>query len=121
MSITRIKKLTPEFVEYIPAELELGVLYISMKYAVAVHLCACGCREKVVTPLSRSDWKLLFDGESVTLKPSIGNFEFQCKSHYFITENRIDWCPSVQCSYIEPRKKKNHRWKKWLDKLRSLF
>ena len=48
----KIDKLRPEFVEYIPTVLEEGILYISMKYATAVHLCACGCRQKVVTPIS---------------------------------------------------------------------
>ena len=92
------KSLIPEFVEYIPTDLKPGVLYISMKYATAVHLCACGCGEKVVTPISRSDWKLLFDGETITLRPSIGNFEYKCRSHYFITENRIEWCKDM-CNY----------------------
>ena len=121
MSSIKVSSLVPKFVEYIPTDLEPGVLYISMKYATAIHLCACGCGEKVVTPLSRSDWKLLFDGESITLRPSIGNFEFQCKSHYFITENRIDWCPSVQLDYTKPHKKKKRKWKKLFKKLRSLL
>lgn len=121
MSNTKINSLVPKFVEYIPADLEPGVLYISMKYATTVHLCACGCGEKVVTPLSRSYWKLLFDGESITLRPSIGNFEFQCKSHYFVTENRIDWCRTIKNDNINPRKKNNRKWKKKFRKLRSLF
>lgn len=121
MSSIKISSLVPKYVEYIPTDLEPGVLYISMKYATAVHLCACGCGEKVVTPLSRSDWKLLFDGESITLRPSIGNFEFQCKSHYFVTENRIDWCPNVYHDNTKSHKKKNHKWKKWFKKLRTHF
>ena len=32
-----------------------------------------------------------YDGQSVTLRPSIGNFNINCKSHYFITESRVDW------------------------------
>lgn len=114
------KSLIPEFVEYIPTDLKPGVLYISMKYATAVHLCACGCGEKVVTPISRSDWKLLFDGETITLRPSIGNFEYKCRSHYFITENRIEWCKDMQ-NHVKPRKKEKWKWRMLLNKIRTLF
>lgn len=114
------KSLIPEFVEYIPTDLKPGVLYISMKYATAVHLCACGCGEKVVTPISRSDWKLLFDGETITLRPSIGNFEYKCRSHYFITENRIEWCKDMP-NHVKPRKKKKWKWRMLLNKIRTLF
>ena len=51
-----------EFIEFIPSELEEGVLYVSVQYATAVHKCACGCNNKVVTPISPVDWQLLFDG-----------------------------------------------------------
>ena len=30
-----------------------------------------------------------YDGETVSLSPSIGNFQFPCKSHYWIRENRV--------------------------------
>ena len=80
-----------EFVEYIPPELDEGVVYVSILYATAVHLCVCGCRNKVVTPISPAEWQLLFDGESVSLTPSIGNWEFPCHSHYWIWHNRIRW------------------------------
>lgn len=114
------KSLIPEFVEYIPTDLKPGVLYISMKYATAVHLCACGCGEKVVTPISRSDWKLLFDGETITLRPSIGNFEYKCRSHYFITENKIEWCKDMP-NHVKPRKKKKWKWRMLFNKIRTLF
>jgi hypothetical protein len=34
---------------------------------------------------------LFFDGETVSLSPSIGNFEFSCQSHYFIRKNLVVW------------------------------
>lgn len=83
--------ISPEFVEFAPPELNDGVLYISMTYATAVHLCACGCGNKVVTPISRAEWQLFYDGESVSLWPSIGNWEFPCRSHYWIRRNKITW------------------------------
>ena len=80
-----------EFVEFIPSELKEGVLYVSVQYATAVHKCACGCGNKVVTPISPADWQLLFDGDSVSLMPSIGNWEFPCRSHYWIKSDKVRW------------------------------
>jgi len=80
-----------EFVEYVPSELAEGVLYVSIPYAIAVHRCACGCGNKVVTPITPVDWQLLFDGDSVSLTPSIGNWGFPCRSHYWIKSNVIRW------------------------------
>lgn len=77
-------RLTHEFVDFIPDRPESGVLYVSIRYATAVHLCACGCGHKAVTPLTPKDWKLTFDGESISLHPSVGNWGFRCRSHYWI-------------------------------------
>lgn len=81
----------PQFVESIPEVLEPGVLYVSMSLASVIHLCACGCGQEVITPLSPTDWKLCFDGENVTLDPSIGNWSFPCRSHYWIRGGKIRW------------------------------
>lgn len=89
--MTRIAEFTPEFVESVPSPPKEGVLYVSIEYGTAIHLCACGCGEKVVTPFSRTDWKMTFDGESVSLNPSIGNWGFKCRSHYWIRENKVEW------------------------------
>jgi Family of unknown function (DUF6527) len=78
-----------EFVEYLPEELDEGVLYVSISYATAAHLCACGCGQEIVTPLSPTDWRLIFDGATVSLKPSIGNWSYECQSHYWIERDRI--------------------------------
>lgn len=87
----RLDRIEPEFVEFIPPELAEGKLYVSMIYATTVHLCACGCRNKVVLPLSPAEWRMFFDGEAVSLTPSVGNWEFPCRSHYVITGNAIRW------------------------------
>ena len=108
----KIKQLTPIFVEYIPLELEEGIIYISMKYATASHLCACGCKQKVVTPISPNSWSLLYDGESITLSPSIGNYEQECNSHYFIHKNQIVWCSNQTHHQIQSVKKKKKGKKK---------
>jgi hypothetical protein len=82
-----------EFVEYIPSELKEGTIYVSTPFATAVHKCCCGCGNEVVTPLSPTDWKLVFDGVSISLDPSIGNWGFDCRSHYWISRNRAIWMP----------------------------
>lgn len=81
--------LEHRFVHYIPEQLEPGVIYISMDYATAAHSCCCGCREQVITPFTPTDWKLTFDGETISLRPSIGNWNFPCRSHYIIRNSRI--------------------------------
>lgn len=84
-----MKILQHKFVEFIPQTIEDGVLYISIDYCTAIHKCVCGCGNEVVTPLSPTDWQLAFNGKTITLYPSIGNWSFDCKSHYWIRDNRI--------------------------------
>jgi hypothetical protein len=64
---------------------------VSIPYATVAHKCCCGCGTEVVTPLSSTDWKLIFDGETISLDPSIGNWSFACKSHYWIRRNKVKW------------------------------
>lgn len=89
--MTREIILTHEFVEYIPDHLKDGVVYVSIAFATAAHKCCCGCGKEVITPLSPTDWKLIFDGKSVSLDPSIGNWGYACKSHYWIKNDRVKW------------------------------
>jgi len=91
----KLQAIRPSFVEFIPKDLEDGVLYISERYKVAVHKCASGCGEKVVTPLSPADWQVRRHDDLVSLYPSIGNWNFACRSHYWIRENRIVWAASM--------------------------
>jgi hypothetical protein len=87
----RIARLKHEFVRSIPEKLINGVLYVSVDYGTAAHNCCCGCGREVITPLSPTDWKLIYDGVSISLHPSIGNWSFDCRSHYWIEHNRIKW------------------------------
>ena len=93
--------LKHEFVEFIPEDLEQGTLYISIRYKTGTHLCCCGCGNIVVTPISPTDWKLTFDGKTVSLHPSIGNWSFPCQSHYWIRNNRVEWAPKWSREQIE--------------------
>ena len=80
-----------KFIEFVPTELENDVLYISIDYCTAIHKCCCGCGKEVVTPISPTGWKITFDGESISLYPSIGNWSFPCQSHYWIKNDKIVW------------------------------
>ena len=108
----RTTQFQPIFVKYIPETLEEGKLYISMEYATASHLCACGCGEKVVTPISPFFWQMYYNGKDITLTPSIGNYEFLCQSHYFIRHNMVEWC-TYDSDYKHSKwKKKIKMWEK---------
>lgn len=78
-----------KFVDFIPEQINEGVIYISIEFATATHKCVCGCGNLVVTPLTPTDWELRFDGESISIYPSIGNWSFECRSHYWIKNNKV--------------------------------
>ena len=81
-----------EWVEDMPERMGAGKLYISVKHRLVEHLCACGCGTEVSLPLGRSEWRLMYDGDSISIWPSVGNWRLPCKSHYIIEENRTRWC-----------------------------
>lgn len=83
------KKLTHVFVDTFPSVLESSTLYVSMEYGTVAHKCCCGCGEEVITPLTPTDWKLTFDGVSMSLHPSIGNWDLRCRSHYVIDQGCV--------------------------------
>jgi uncharacterized protein DUF6527 len=87
----RVDSIEYDFVELMPKKLREGVLYISIEYATAVHLCFCGCQSRVVTPLSPAQWSVTFNGETVSLSPSVGNHDLECASHYWIRKNQVRW------------------------------
>lgn len=81
--------LTHEFVDTVPDQIEDGIVYISLMYATAVHRCCCGCGHEVVTPLHPKQWSVTFNGEAISLSPSIGNWSFTCMSHYWIRTGQV--------------------------------
>lgn len=85
------QRLTHAFVDTIPADLEDGVLYVSIEFRTTMHLCACGCGNPVVLPLRPAAWALTYNGDCISMNPSIGNWAFECRSHYWIRGGRVIW------------------------------
>ena len=105
----RLSTLKHEFVEFMPKEIKEGILYISLEYATASHKCCCGCGMRVVTPLHPTDWTLIDNGKSVSLDPSIGNWSFPCRSHYWIRNNKIIWAADWSQEQIEAGRAQDRR------------
>jgi hypothetical protein len=82
-------------VDYMPSIFEQGVLYVSNEYQIAGHLCACGCGQKVWTPLGPVDWSVMMDKKGPSMRPSIGNGQLNCKSHYVIRNGSVLWCNAI--------------------------
>jgi len=89
--MSQASEFEPLFVEEIPRNFEPGKLYISIEYTTVAHLCACGCGNEVVTPLHPARWTLTYDGERVSLWPSVGSWNLPCRSHYVIKRNKVQW------------------------------
>ncbi|PKP46477.1 MAG: hypothetical protein CVT95_06915 [Bacteroidetes bacterium HGW-Bacteroidetes-12] len=113
----RIKLLK---VHYLPKELEEGFLYVSEEFGVAGHLCPCGCKNKIITPIEPTEWSFKEFNNKPTLFPSIGNWQLPCKSHYWITDGKIEW--SYQWSeqqIIEGREAEEEKRKTYYDNLEN--
>jgi len=89
----KTEEIKPIYCDFIPEKILPGYIYISKKYEIAIHLCACGCGIKTATPISSGEWILTDINDSITLRPSIGNFmgELQYHAHYYITNGKIEW------------------------------
>ncbi len=97
----RTSTIIPAFVDAIPDRLEEGILYICERYRTAAHKCCCGCGEEVITPLTPVDWSVRKEGNAVSLMPSIGNWSFGCKSHYWIRRNQVVWAENLSQRQID--------------------
>ncbi|MCE0490331.1 hypothetical protein LU196_09745 [Pantoea sp. Mb-10] len=93
--------------DLIPERMEMGKLYVSMKYSTLAHLCACGCENEVITPLSPLDWSMTYNGKDISLHPSIGNWGFPCRSHYWIRKNKISWAGDMNDDVIKINRERN--------------
>lgn len=101
--------LKHEFVEFIPDELEANTIYISVAYRTVMHKCMCSCGVEVVTPISPTDWRITFDGETVSLFPSIGNWSYPCRSHYWIDAGNVVWAEDWSDAEIRTARERDRR------------
>ena len=89
---------TTEHVSTKPKEMQNGVLYVMEHYNLAVHRCMCGCGEEVITPIDENGgktpgyWGWTECSGMASLHPSVGNFQFKCRSHYFLKNGKVQWC-----------------------------
>lgn len=104
-----VRHLEPEFVETFPTPLVPGILYVSIEFTTCAHLCACGCGEEVITPLSPAQWSLTYDGRDVSLRPSVGNWSLACQSHYVVDRGRVRWSAQFTKRQISANRARDRR------------
>lgn len=99
--MTKTTRLTLQRVHYMPKQLAPGILYVSEEFDVAGHLCACGCGNKVMTPLGPTEWSFTDTPRGPSLRPSIGNWQLSCRAHYWIDGGRIEWSGAWSADQVE--------------------
>lgn len=97
----RLNNVRPKFVENVPDEMEDGIIYISVPFRLAMHKCLCGCGGEVTTRISPTGWDFSFNGEDVSLSPSIGPSTSSCRSHYVVRRGHVIWYPDMPDWQIE--------------------
>ena len=111
-------KIRLQRVHYMPKDLDPGVLYVSKEFGAAAHLCACGCGAKIRTPLGSAEWSVEETDGEPTLRPSVGNWQQACHSHYLITCGEIIWAPRLSAEEIaEGRYSEEQRRREYYDAL----
>jgi len=104
-----VDTLRPDFVSSFPTAMTPGILYISLEYRTCGHLCCCGCEQEVITPLSPAQWSLTYDGENISLSPSIGNWALPCRSHYWICKGKVHWSRRYSPAEIADNRERDRR------------
>jgi hypothetical protein len=88
-------------VDSFPDMFESDKLYYSEACEVAGHLCACGCGNKTITPITSTEWTISKSINSPSLFPSIGNWQLPCRSHYWIRNGNVIWAGDWSEEQIE--------------------
>lgn len=132
----KIEHFSLQSVRYMPKLLEPGILYVSEEFHTAAHLCACGCGQKVRTPLGPTEWTVKAASLGPSLRPSVGNWQLPCKSHYLITNGSVQWSNQWtenqiraglereherRSAYYEARRQKVSWWRQLLDFVRKML
>src|SRR2546427_9409824 len=74
-----------------PKALRPGVLYVSEEFGIVIHLCACGCGSKIRTALGPTEFSVAETPDGPSVRPSIGNWQLACRSHYWIDRGQVIW------------------------------
>lgn len=118
MKVLPLMKFKTKYVHFIPEALEVGILYVSQEFETAAHVCPCGCRTKIRTPLGVTEWRFIEEKNGPTLYPSIGNWQLACKSHYWIEDGIVLWAKAwSESQIISGRKNENYRRKVYFEGL----
>jgi len=88
MKTIRKESVTPEYIEFMPEvdDMKENTIYISLKFSVTGHRCLCGCGSLTILPINNDGWNMTDNDNKLTFTPSVGNFQYPCKSHYIITK-----------------------------------
>ena len=105
----RDREIKHRFVEFVPDRLEPDTVYVSTEYATVVHDCLCGCGSRVVTPLAPTEWWMTYDGDTISLAPSIGNWSFVCQSHYVIRRGKVIWLRRMSRASVDAGRDRDRR------------
>lgn len=80
-----------ERVRYMPKQFRPGILFVSDEFGIAIHLCACGCGSKIRTALGPMEFSVTETSDGPSVRPSIGNWQHRCRSHYWIDRGEVVW------------------------------
>lgn len=105
---SKTTEFIPVFTDVVPKPIEDGRIYISLKYRTVIHKCACGCGSEINTPLHPTGWAFVYNGLTVSLRPSVGNWSEECQSHYWIENNKVHWSRRWSTREIL-EERRNHR------------
>lgn len=47
---------------------------------------------------------MVFSGETVSLRPSVGNWSYPCQSHYWLRRGRVEWALTWTADEIAARR-----------------
>jgi hypothetical protein len=110
-------KIELQRVRTIPKPLMPGILYLSEEFGTAQHLCACGCGAKIRTPLGPTEWQVEETEDGPTLRPSVGNWQQPCRSHYWIWRGAIEWStPWSEKKITDGRRREEQRREQYFER-----
>lgn len=109
MSQRRTQCLELVSCDCLPELPEPGKFYYSEEFRTSLHLCACGCGNRVVLPIKPAGWTMRKGRNGISIFPSVGNREFDCRSHYFILDGRVDWLLALSAAAVEESRANDQR------------